>query len=261
MKVIIRKNYEECAAYTAQYIAGKIKEASCTEDSPFVLGLPTGSTPLGVYKLLIEKCKNKDLSFENVVTFNMDEYVGLNKEHPQSYHYFMMTNFFNFVNIKRENINILDGMASNLLQECVIYEQKIKKYKQIDLFFGGVGNDGHIAFNEPGTSLASRTHIQPLTPDTIGVNSRFFDGDESQVPTKALTVGIGTIMDAKEVLIMACGRAKAQAVAQAIEGAVSQMWTITALQMHPNAILVCDDDAMEEVKMKTYRYFKESENV
>ena len=261
MKVIIRKNYEECASYTSKYIEKKIMEASPREDSPFVLGLPTGSTPLGVYALLAESCKKGALSFEHVVTFNMDEYVGLDRNHPQSYHYFMMTNFFNCVNIKKENINIIDGMASDLEKECALYENKIKTYRKIDLFFGGVGNDGHIAFNEPGTSLVSRTHVQPLTSDTIEANSRFFDGDESQVPTKALTVGIGTIMDAKEVLIMACGRAKANAISHAIEGSVSQMWTISALQMHPNAILVCDEEAMEEVKMKTYRYFKESENV
>ncbi len=261
MKVIIRDNYEECATYVAQHITQKIVNSASKKDAPFVLGLPTGSTPIGVYKLLIEKYKEHALSFEHVVTFNMDEYVGLDAVHPQSYHHFMMENLFCHIDIPRENINILDGMASDLSQECTLYEQKIKAYGQIDLFFGGVGNDGHIAFNEPGTSLASRTHIQTLTLDTIRVNSRFFECDESKVPTKALTVGIGTIMDAKEVLIMACGRAKAQAVAYAIEGGISQMWTISALQMHPNAILVCDDEAMEEVKVKTYRYFKETENL
>lgn len=261
MKVVIRKNYEECASYVSQHIAQRIVSSSPSQKAPFVLGLPTGSTPVGVYKQLAQRCKSGTLSFEHVVTFNMDEYVGLDATHPQSYHYFMMENLFYHVNIKKENINILNGMASDLEMECNLYENKIKTYKKIDLFFGGVGNDGHIAFNEPGTSLTSRTHVQALTLDTIQANSRFFDDDESKVPHRALTVGIGTIMDANEVLIMACGRAKALAVMQAIEGAISQMWTISALQMHPNAILVCDDDAMEEVKMKTYRYFKQSENL
>jgi len=261
MKVVILKNYEACAAYTAAYIEKKIFEALPTQDAPFVLGLPTGSTPVGVYKLLAQRFKAGFLSFEHVVTFNMDEYVGLPAVHPESYHHFMMQNLFDHVNIQKQNINILDGMASDLQSECDLYEEKIKKYGKIDLFFGGVGNDGHIAFNEPGTSLASRTHVQSLALDTIRVNSRFFAGDETKVPTKALTVGIGTIMDAKEVLIMACGEAKAKAVAAAIEGAISHMWTISALQMHPNALIVCDEDAMEEVKVKTYRYFKHTQQL
>ena len=261
MRLLIVKNSKEVGKWSALHVAREILKFKPTKERPFVLGLPTGSTPLETYRNLIELNKKGIISFENVVTFNMDEYVGLEPTHDQSYHYFMYNNFFNHIDIKKENINILDGMASDLEKECALYEQKIKTYRQIDLFFGGVGNDGHIAFNEPGTSLASRTHVQSLTLDTIQVNSRFFDCDEGQVPTKALTVGIGTIMDAKEVLIMACGRTKAQAVFHAIEGGVSHMWTISALQMHPNALIVCDDDAMEEVKMKTYRYFKQSENL
>ena len=259
MRVIIRNNYEECSAFVAEYIAQKILQKKPSEASPFVLGLPTGSTPLGVYTALAKKVKNGLLSFRNVVTFNMDEYVGLPDKHPQSYHYFMMNNFFKFIDIAQSNINILDGMAKDAVAECNRYEEKIAKYKKIDLFFGGVGTDGHIAFNEPYTSLASRTHVQTLALETVHSNSRFFDGDCEKVPKKALTVGIGTVMDSEEVLIMATGATKAKAVQHAIEGSVSHVWTISALQTHKNAILVCDEEAMQEVKLKTYRYFKEAE--
>ena len=260
MKVIIRKDYDECAEYVAKHIEDRLMEAKPTGESPFVLGLPTGSTPLGVYQRLIERVKAKKLSFKNVVTFNMDEYVGLKESDEQSYHYFMMTNFFNYIDINHKNINILNGMAKNLTRECEEYEKKIAQYKKIDFFFGGIGSDGHIAFNEPGSSLSSRTRVKNLATETIEANSRFFKGDCSRVPKQALTVGIGTIMDAEEVLIMATGHAKARAIKHAIEGSVNHLWTVSALQLHKNAILVCDDDAMEEVKVKTYRYFKETES-
>ncbi|MGP1521324.1 MAG: glucosamine-6-phosphate deaminase [Treponema sp.] len=260
MKVIIRKNYDECAEYVAKHIEEKITKTKPTKENPFILGLPTGSTPLGVYQRLIEKVKVKALSFKDVVTFNMDEYVGLSKDDPQSYRYFMYNNFFDYIDIDRNNIHILNGMAKELEKECKEYEEKIAQYKKIDLFFGGIGSDGHIAFNEPGSSLASRTRVKNLAIETIEANSRFFEGDCSRVPKQALTVGIGTIMDSEEVLIMATGHAKARAIKHAIEGSVNHLWTVSALQLHKNAILVCDDEAMEEVKVKTYRYFKETEN-
>lgn len=150
-------------------------------------------------------------------------------------------------------------MAKDLEKECSEYEKKIAEYKKINLFFGGIGSDGHIAFNEPCSSLSSRTRVKNLATETIESNSRFFEGDTGRVPQKALTVGIGTIMDAEEVLIMATGRAKARAIKHAIEGSISHLWTVSALQLHKNAIIVCDDEAMEEVKVKTYRYFKETE--
>ncbi len=259
MKVVIRKDYDACSSYVAEYIAKKILERKTGGKEPFVLGLPTGSTPIGVYKILVEKVKNGALSFRDVVTFNMDEYAGLSKESPQSYAYFMMNHLFNFIDIDPNNINIPDGMAKDAMAECNRYEEKIAKYEKIDLFFGGVGTDGHIAFNEPCTSFASRTHVQPLAMETIHSNSRFFNGDLEKVPKKALTIGVGTLMDSDCVLIMATGVEKAQAVQHAIEGAISHAWPITALQMHKNAILVCDEDAMSEVKLKTYKYFKEAE--
>jgi len=261
MKVIIRKNYTECAEYVAKHIEEKITKLKPNKESPFVLGLPTGSTPLGVYQKLIERVNAKALSFKDVVTFNMDEYVGLSKDDPQSYRYFMYNNFFDHIDIERNNIHILDGMAKDLEKECKEYEEKIAQYKSINLFFGGVGTDGHIAFNEPCSSLSSRTRVKNLASETIESNSRFFEGDCTRVPKQALTVGIGTIMDAEEVLIMATGHAKARAVKHAIEGSVNHLWTVSALQLHKNAVLVCDDEAMEEVKVKTYKYFKETEDL
>lgn len=259
MKVIIRKNYNECAEYVAKHIEEKITKAKPNRENPFVLGLPTGSTPLGVYQKLIEMVKAKKLSFKNVVTFNMDEYVGLGETDEQSYHYFMHHNLFDHIDIESKNIHIPNGLAKDLEKECKSYEEKIAKYKKINLFFGGIGSDGHIAFNEPGSSLSSRTRVKNLASETIESNSRFFEGDFNKVPKQALTVGIGTLMDAEEVLIMATGHAKARAIKHAIEGSVNHLWTVSALQLHKNAILVCDDEAMEEVRVKTYRYFKETE--
>lgn len=260
MRVIIRDDYEGCAVWAANHIARRINDAKPTAKKPFILGLPTGSTPLGTYKKLIELNKAGKVSFENVVTFNMDEYVGLKPEHDQSYHYFMWENFFKHIDIKKENVNILDGMASDLEAECARYEAKIASYGGIDLFLGGVGVDGHIAFNEPGSSLASRTRENALTKDTIIVNSRFFGGNTELVPKTALTVGVGTICDSKEVVILICGHNKAQALHHAVEAGISQMWTVSALQMHQDAVIVCDEDATDELKVGTVKYFKDIES-
>ena len=189
----------------------------------------------------------------------MDEYVGLPEEHPESYHSFMWNNFFNHIDIQKENVHILNGNAEDLEAECANYEKMIKEAGGVDLFMGGIGPDGHIAFNEPFTSLTSRTGVKTLTTDTIIANSRFFDNDINQVPKTALTVGVGTVMDAKEVMIVCNGHNKARALQQAIEGAVNQMWTITALQMHPHGIIVCDEAACDELKVSTYKYFKDIE--
>jgi glucosamine-6-phosphate deaminase len=257
MRLIIKDNYADVSEWAAQYIADKIN--SHGESRPFVLGLPTGSTPLGVYRKLIQMNREGKVSFSNVITFNMDEYVGLPENHPQSYHTFMQENFFNHIDILPENINILNGNAPDLQAECEAYEAGIKAAGGIDLFMGGVGIDGHIAFNEPGSSLRSRTRIKTLTEDTLIANSRFFGNDISQVPRQSLTVGVGTVMDAREVLILVNGHAKSRALQQVIEGSVSQLWTITALQLHPKGIIVCDEAATAELKVGTYNYFKEIE--
>jgi glucosamine-6-phosphate deaminase len=261
MRLIIKPDYESISEWVANYVADKIKKISPTPECPFVLGLPTGSTPLGTYACLIELYKRGDLSFKNVVTFNMDEYVGLPRTDPQSYYSFMWENLFRHIDINPENINILNGNAADLEAECEAYEAKIKAIGGIHLFLGGIGTDGHLAFNEPGSSLKSRTRVKTLTSDTIIANSRFFDKDISKVPRHSLTVGVGTVMDAQEVLIIVNGHNKARALSHAVEGSVNHLWPITALQFHPKGIIVCDEAATDELKVGTYRYFKDIENI
>lgn len=260
MRVIIEPNYDLTSKWAANYVAGKIIAFEPSKQNPFVLGLPTGSSPLGMYKELIKLNKDRYVSFQNVVTFNMDEYVNLPREHPESYYSFMWNNFFNHIDIEKENTNILNGNAPDLEAECAEYEKKIKKAGGVKLFVGGVGRDGHIAFNEPGSSLTSRTRIETLAYDTIVANSRFFGGDVNLVPKTVLTVGVGTIMDADEVLIIVSGYNKACSLRHAIEGEVNQMWTISALQMHPKSIIVCDEQAAAELKVGTLKYYKDIES-
>lgn len=259
MRLIIQNNYDLLSQWAANYVAAKINAAAPTEDHPFVLGLPTGSSPLGMYRHLIALNKAGKVSFKHVVTFNMDEYVGLPKEHPESYYSFMWNNFFSHIDIVREHVHILNGNAEDLVKECADYEAAIRSFGGIDLFLGGIGPDGHIAFNEPGSSLSSRTRQKTLTTDTIIANSRFFDNDINKVPKTALTVGVGTVMDAKEVLIMVNGHNKARALRHAVEEPVNHMWTISALQMHRKGIIVCDEQACDELKVGTYKYFLDIE--
>eukprot|EP01132_Coremiostelium_polycephalum_P005136 gene5136-6396_t len=261
MRLVIKDNSKDVAEFISQHIKKRIldhQSNTTTNRRPFVLGLPTGSSPLPVYRRLIEMHKNGELSFKNIITFNMDEYVGLHDKHPFSYHYFMWENFFNHIDIDPKNVNILDGCCKDHELECRKYEEKILSVGGIDLFLGGVGVDGHIAFNEPGSSLTSRTRIKTLTKDTIIVNSRFFESID-QVPSQALTVGVGTIMDAKEVVIIVTGHSKAMALYKTVEEGVSHMWTASALQLHQKAIIVCDEDATDELKVKTVKYFKDVE--
>ncbi|MBR6492245.1 MAG: glucosamine-6-phosphate deaminase [Bacteroidales bacterium] len=259
MRVIISENYNEMSKWAANHVAQRINEFKPTAERPFVLGLPTGSTPLGTYKELINLYKAGKVSFANVVTFNMDEYIGIPEEHPESYHSFMWNNFFSHIDVKKDNVHILNGNAPDLEAECANYEAQIKSFGGIDLFMGGIGPDGHIAFNEPGSSLTSRTRVKTLTTDTIIANSRFFDNDVNKVPKQALTVGVGTVMDSREVMILANGHNKAVALQHAIEGGISQMWTVSVLQMHPKGIIVCDDAATVEMKVGTVNYFKDIE--
>lgn len=260
MRVIIEPNYETASQWAANYVAKKINDFGPNESKPFVLGLPTGSSPLGMYKALIELNKAGKVTFKNVVTFNMDEYVNIPEDHPESYHSFMWNNFFSHIDIPKENVNILNGNAPDLEAECAAYEEKIKNVGGVTLFVGGIGPDGHIAFNEPGSSLSSKTRVKTLTYDTIVANSRFFGGDVNKVPKTALTVGVGTVMNAKEVLIIVNGHNKARALRHAIEESVNHMWTISALQMHPKGIIVCDDEAAIELKHGTVKYFKDIES-
>ncbi|TCW61158.1 glucosamine-6-phosphate deaminase [Treponema sp. J25] len=261
MRLIIQKDYEAMSQWAAAYILKRIQEFAPGPGRPFVLGLPTGSTPLGVYREFIRYYQEGRLSFKHIVTFNMDEYIGLSPEHPQSYHRFMQENLFSHVDIPAENIHIPNGMAQDLKAECERYEATIRHYGGIELFLGGMGGDGHLAFNEPGSSLSSRTRDKELTRDTRRANARFFGGDPEKVPAAALTVGLGTIMDAREVVVLASGPAKARALQAAVEGPVTHLWPVSILQLHPRAIIVCDEEATEELKVGTVRYFKEIEGL
>jgi glucosamine-6-phosphate deaminase len=259
VRVVIQSDYENVSSWAAAYVAMQIKKFQPAPEKPFVLGLPTGTSPLGMYRELIRLCRERVISFADVITFNMDEYVGLPEDHPQSYHTFMWENFFSKIDISPENVHILNGNAPDLEQECERYEGEIKKHGGVDLFVGGVGRSGHVAFNEPGSSLTSRTRIKTLTLDTLSSNSRFFDNNISKVPQTALTIGVGTFMDARKVMLIVTGQNKARALHKGIEEGVNHMWTISALQLHPQAVIVCDDDATVELKVGTVRYFKNIE--
>lgn len=259
MRLIPLNNAKDVGIWSARYIADRINKFQPTAERPFVLGLPTGGTPLPTYQRLIELYQAGEVSFQNVVTFNMDEYVGMASDHPESYRNFMYNNFFSHVDMQEQNINLLDGNAADHEAECQRYEDKIKTYGRINLFMGGVGNDGHIAFNEPASSLASRTRIKTLTHETRIANSRFFDGDINQVPKYSLTIGVGTLLDSEEVMILITGHNKAQALQAAVEGCVNHLWTISALQLHPKSMIICDEPSTQELKVKTVKYFQELE--
>ena len=259
MRVIIESNYDLLSKWAANHVVERINAAQPTPEKPFVLGLPTGSSPEGMYAELVIANQEGRVSFKNVVTFNMDEYVGLPVDHPESYHSFMARNLFDHIDCPKENIHILNGNAEDLEAECAHYEEMIEQAGGIDLFIGGIGPDGHIAFNEPFSSLSSRTRVKTLTTDTIIANSRFFDNDVNKVPKLALTVGVGTVMAAKEVMILCNGHHKARALQAAVEGPVTQAWTISALQTHRHGIIVCDEAATDELKHGTYKYFKDIE--
>lgn len=257
MQLIPLETADQVTQWVASHIVDQINTFQPTSEKPFLLGLPTGSTPLPMYQALIHYYQAGKVSFENVITFNMDEYVGLPPEHPESYHAFMFKHFFNHIDIQPKNINLLNGMADDLIAECERYETQIRSYGKIHLFIGGVGANGHIAFNEPFSSLSSRTRQVFLTQSTRVANSRFFDNNVEQVPKSALTIGVSTLFDAEEVIILATGENKAMAVQAAVEKGVDHQWTISALQLHPNALLVCDEPAVQELKIKTVKYFKE----
>ncbi|PHH76554.1 hypothetical protein CDD82_3949 [Ophiocordyceps australis] len=261
MRLIIRDDAHSASSHVANYIVHRIKAFNPTPEHPFVLGLPTGSSPQGVYKILVQKYKAGEISFENVVTFNMDEYVGIPRDHPESYHSFMWKHFFSHVNIHPANVHILDGNAPSLEAECVAYEASIRAAGGIDLFLAGIGEDGHIAFNEPGSSLASRTRVKTLAYDTILANSRFFGGDIDKVPRMALTVGVQTVLEAREVVVIILGQRKALALQRCVEAGVNHMWTLSSLQLHPHPMIVVDEDATLELQVKTVKYFKSIEKV
>ena len=239
--------------WAANFVESRIRAFQPTGDRPFCLGLPTGGTPLEMYKHLVAKHQKGLLSFEHVMTFNLDEYVGLPPEHPQSYRSYMNQHFFRQVEIPSQNINLLNGNATDLQAECDRYETKIRELGGLDLCIGGVGEEGHIAFNEAGSPWDSSTHLEVLAESTRRANSRFFERDPAQVPEKALTMGMGTILAARELIILAKGERKAIAVQQAIEGTPSLRWPVSALQQHPRSILVCDLTASQGLSSPVHK--------
>ena len=237
MQVIIAKDYDDVSKRAAEILIQAVR------DKPdIVLGLATGSTPEGLYRLLVAACRDDGLDFSNVVTFNLDEYVGLPPDHEQSYRRFMNEKLFDHINIDPANTHVPDGLAGKLLVECEQYEQMIAEAGGIDLQVLGIGRDGHVAFNEPGTSLGSRTHVTGLTRETIEDNSRLFDSPDD-VPRFAVTMGVGTILEARRCLVMASGANKVEAVRATIEGPVTSSITASALQLHPDTVAIVDEAA------------------
>ncbi|MAE67306.1 MAG: glucosamine-6-phosphate deaminase [Phycisphaeraceae bacterium] len=246
MEVIIEQDYEQMSKAAARVVVRTLNEKPNA-----VLGMATGSTPLGLYQELVRLHREEGLDFSRVTTFNLDEYVGLSVTHPQSYHHFMYENFFQHVNIARQNIYIPSGTTSNYRSFCEWYEQRIEELGGIDLQILGIGSDGHIAFNEPTSSLSSRTRLKTLARQTIEDNARFFETADD-VPVYAITMGVGTIMEADRIVLLANGAKKADAVAAAVEGPVTSMITASALQMHPRVKLFVDADAAGELQMRDY---------
>jgi len=246
MEVIIEETYEDISRAAAQVIADLVHNKPDA-----VLGLATGSTPLGLYKELIRMHKEEGLDFSKVTSFNLDEYVGLTPDHPQSYHYFMHENLFRHINIQPQNAHVPSGTADYFDAHCEWYEDRIEESGGIDIQVLGIGSDGHIAFNEPGSSLTSRTRVKTLAKQTIEDNARFFEKRED-VPVYAVTMGVGTILEAGICILLANGEGKADAIAAAVEGPVSAACTASALQMHPDAMFFIDEAAAGKLKMKDY---------
>ncbi|MEM2940278.1 MAG: glucosamine-6-phosphate deaminase [Thermoproteota archaeon] len=251
MRIVITRNYDEISQKAAKIIAEQIRGKP---DS--VLGLPTGSTPLGLYKELIRMHKEENLDFSKVTTFNLDEYCGLGPDHPQSYHYFMFNNFFNHVNVDLKKTHIPDGLAKDFKAYCMKYEEEIKEAGGIDLQLLGIGRNGHIGFNEPGSSLASRTRLAALSEETVRDNARFFQREE-EVPRLVITMGCGTIMEAKKILLLASGSDKADAIAATVEGPITSQVPASILQMHPDATIIIDEEAAWKLKRKNYYKYME----
>lgn len=238
------KTKDEAAKQVAKHIADKINEFSPTQSKPFVLGLPTGSSPEPVYAELIKLNKECKVSFKNVVTFNMDEYCGIEPTNDQSYHYFMNDKFFKHIDIKKENIHILNGLADDFQTECRRYEQEIAKYAPFQIFMGGIGSKGHIAFNESGSTRDSITRKVELDKSTIEANCRFFNNDESKVPKAALSVGISTVIDnSKEIIILVFGGSKSEILTKTLTEPISSKIPSTFLREHKNCLIYTDSDA------------------
>jgi len=246
MEIVICPTYEDLSKKAAQVIADVIRAKPNA-----ILGGATGSSPVGLYKELIRMHKEEGLDFSKITTFNLDEYVGLPPDHPQSYYYFMFEQLFSHVNIPKQNVHVPSGIAEDIEAHCAQYEQQIKEAGGVDIQILGLGSDGHVAFNEPGSSLASRTRKVTLAEPTINDNTRFFDKKED-VPVHAVSMGVGTILEARRLLMVVNGKNKAEALAAAVEGPVTCMCTASALQLHPDSIVFADEEAASKLKMADY---------
>lgn len=241
MRIITVKDYEELSKKAANILASQI-----TLKPNSVLGLATGATPVGAYRELVRIFNEGDISFSEIVTFNLDEYYGLDKENPQSYYYFMMDNLFKFVNINTANIHIPDGRAMDIQLECIEYENKIKQAGGIDLQLLGIGRNGHIGFNEPDVKFEAQTHLVTLDEDTIEANSRFFASAE-EVPDQAISMGIKTIMHSRKILLLASGEEKAETINNMINGKITPELPASVLQLHPDVIVLLDEKAASKL--------------
>lgn len=246
MELTVCSTYDELSRAAARAVADILNARPNA-----VLGMATGSTPLGTYQELVRLHREEGLDFSQVTTFNLDEYVGLSPRHEQSFHHFMYEHFFRHVNIPPQNVYIPSGTTNNYRAFCEWYEQRIREVGGIDLQILGIGSDGHIAFNEPGSSLMSRTRLKTLAKTTIDDNARFFERRED-VPIYAITMGVGTILEARRIVLLANGSHKATAIAKAVEGPVTSMITASALQMHPSVLVFVDEDAAAELTMRDY---------
>jgi len=252
MQVVIVPTPGDVAQYSANLIQTQI-----TLKPNSVLGLATGSSPLALYEELVRRHQEEELSFQQCHSFNLDEYLGLGGDHPQSYRYFMNEKLFNRLNIPLENTRVPNGLCQDATEECLDYEKQIQLLGGVDLQVLGIGRNGHIGFNEPSSSLASRTRVKTLTPQTVKDNARFFQAHEQQ-PHLAITMGIGTIMDSRKILLLATGENKSDAIKAMVEGSVSASCPASALQFHPAVTLVCDLAAAEKLDNKDfYRYIEQ----
>lgn len=246
MEIIIQPDSEQASQLAARIVARTVKEKPHA-----VLGFATGNTPLQLYRSLVRMHREQGLDFSGLTSFNLDEYVGIPPAHPSSFHSYMWAHIFSNINLPKERINIPDGLAADIPASCRKYEQAIRSAGGIDIQILGIGTNGHIGFNEPSSSLSSRTRIKTLTEETRREAAAAFGGEEA-VPTHVITMGLGTIMESRMCLLLAFGRKKARSVARAAEGPVTAMVPGSVLQMHPRAILVLDREAAAELTMADY---------
>ncbi|MGL4562379.1 MAG: N-acetylglucosamine-6-phosphate deacetylase [Brevinema sp.] len=257
MRLIITK--EHVGEWASYYIAKTILNAAPTKENPFVLGISAGDTVLLMYQRLVQFYKDGVLSFENVYFVNSGEYVGYEQDDSNSTYYFLYHNFLKFLNVRQDQIYFLNGNAPDIKQEAQRYEQLLTRLGKIDLWVCGMGQDAHLAFNEPGSSLTSRTRDKELTFETRVAYAKFFNNQIDAVPKVALTVGLGTIMDSKEVLVLTQGEVKSRALQLSIEEGVNHLYPASVLQMHPKTTFVVDEEAVSDIRIKTYRYHKDVE--